>query len=148
RSAHDRLGARPRGRRAAGAAWADRLLPRLQALLPALVGARGGDPDLDAWPAGRRHRTGGDVDQVPLAASPHAITSGRRFGPVTMTSPDASCGSAPVQRMRKWWCTSVAPAEIIALTGQYFEADSSIARRTAASSTTVPCTMWVTSIRV
>ena len=42
----------------------------------------------------------------------------------------------------------MAPAEIIALTGQYFAADSSMLRRTAASDTSRPTTSWVTTISV
>src|SRR3989304_1875614 len=74
--------------------------------------------------------------------------SGRRYGPVTQTSPSDSKGWAPVLRMTYLWWTSVAPAESIALAGQYFVADSSMLRRMAASSRRGPSSSWVTSTRV
>src|SRR3990172_5232680 len=74
--------------------------------------------------------------------------SGRRYGPVTQTSPSDSKGWTPVLRMTYLWWTSVAPAESIALTGQYFVADSSMVRRMAASSRRGPSNSWVTSTRV
>ncbi len=49
----DRLGSHPRGRRSADGACRDRLLPRLPAVLPALVGPVDRDPDLDPRPVRR-----------------------------------------------------------------------------------------------
>jgi hypothetical protein len=50
-----------------------------------------------------------------------------------------------VFRTRYPWWTSVGPAETVALTGQYFVAESSIARRIAASSTPGPSMSWTSS---
>ena len=63
-------GACARGRRAADAARHDRLLPRLPALLPALVGAGSRDPDLDRA-AATAARTGPrpGADPLPLTRS-------------------------------------------------------------------------------
>ncbi len=43
---------------------------------------------------------------------------------------------------------TVAPADSIALTGQYFVADSSMQRLIAATDTSRPWTSWMTSISV
>ena len=73
-----RLAVRARGRRPADAARRDRLLPRLPAVLPALVGAGSRDPDLDARrelePAadGRADRTSGRA----VALRPAARSAG------------------------------------------------------------------------
>ena len=79
---------------AADAPRGDRLLPGLPAVLPALVGAGPRDPDLDPRPGPppqlRRRR-----DPVPLTR-PSARTSGRRYGPVEITSPSASKGRSPL----------------------------------------------------
>ena len=63
---------------------------------------------------------------------------------MTITSPSASNGW-PGRTIRYRWWICVAPAETIALTGQYLVADSSIARRMAARSTPAPSTSWVTT---
>jgi len=86
------LAVRARGGRAPDAARGDRLLPRLPAVLPALVGARPRDPDLDPRPLAARHvepRAG--ADQLPLTGeSASSMMSGRAYGPVEMTSPSDS----------------------------------------------------------
>ncbi len=68
-----RLGPDPRGRRTADAAGHDRLLPRLPALLPALVGAGSRDPDLDPRTLRRpepRPRAGADPLQLTPGEAP------------------------------------------------------------------------------
>ncbi len=79
------------GRRAPDPAGHDGLLPRLPALLPALVGPGPRDPHLDARPvAARRVEPRPGADQLPLTSRWSARISGRAYGPVAMTSPSAS----------------------------------------------------------
>ena len=111
---------------AADAPRGDRLLPRLPAVLPALVAAVGRDVALDARPRDEAEDAfGGRSRRAEGGRSYGSIGSAERYGPVAITSPSSNGWSGRTIRYR-WW-TSVAPAESIALTGQYFVADSSIA---------------------
>ena len=78
----------------------------------------------------------------------YVMMSGRAYGPVATTSPEASNGFAPLEWMTYRWWTTVAPADTIALTGQYFVADSSMERLTAVTLTAGPSTTCTRSIRV
>ena len=69
------LGPRARGGRAPDAPRDDRLLPRLPALLPALVGAGSRDPDLDPRP-----RSAAPTGRSPRNRSATSDPRGRRAG--------------------------------------------------------------------
>ena len=105
----DGIGGSPVGRRASAAAY--------QTNPTSLVGI-----------AENTRQAAADAERYP------PTTSGRRYGPVEQTSPSASTGCRrPSSWIRYRWWTTVAPAETIALTGQYFVADSSMQRRIAVS---------------
>src|SRR4051794_22979043 len=94
---------------------------------------------------------GGTPSTLPEIPDPTAriysgSTSGRAYGPVTTTSPSASYGLVPAEWMVYRWWMAVAPADSIALTGQYFDADSSMQRRIAVSERSRPMISWTTSI--
>ena len=142
-----RLGLRACRGRAAGRARIDGLLPGLPAVLPALVGSVGRDLALDARP---RDEVRGSVREfvlLALSATGPTARSGPRSDTARSRGPRPPRPAGPGARSGSGGGSRWRPTESIALTGQYFVADSSTQRLIASVTIDDPTTSWTRSIR-